>query len=419
MFKRLCLTAAMLGLTLSLLDCTNVNNSDKVIIRYSAPGYALYDKIRTDLGEDFQKENPGIITKYEPVTGQAFFEKILTQLASGTEPDVYFMRDFTLPEFITRDAFLPLDEFIRKDPGFDLNDFYPALVDAYRYDGKIYGLPGSFTTGVIYYNKNILSSEGLKSPLDLSWENLLKYGKNLQKTNGGIVSQFPLVLEYYDWVTLIFQNGGKFFNEDNTRCVINSVQAIEAITFMKDLIKKYHYVPNTTDLQQSQADQFFMLGRCGLFTGGRWYSTTFRTITSFEWGIMPMFHGKKRATRLDSHAWVISKRTKHPEAAWKLVKYLTGKEGNGKMVSVGDSVPTHKSDLEKFIRANPENQVFIDSLSYSYPAKKIMNPRLTWSEMNQIINTEFDLFILDKQDAGSTLLNIETRVNRAISQKKR
>ncbi|MBN1898293.1 MAG: sugar ABC transporter substrate-binding protein [Spirochaetes bacterium] len=416
---------AFLCFVILLAGCAEKVPSGKNVIRYSAPGFIRYNEIREDIGKDFEKDNPGMRTYYEPITGAAYFEKIQTQIAGGTEPDVFFMRDFELPIFVSKGALLSLDQFIQDDKDFKANDIHRILIDSYSMDGKVYGLPGSFTTGVIFYNKDLFAQAGINPPLaSLSWNQILDLAKKLtvrEKLSQGdqvneVVKQFGLVLEYYDWITFIWQNGGKIFTPDKKRCIISSGKAVTAINFLKSLFSKYRVMPSGADLQQSEAYQLFMSGRAAMFTGGRWYTTIFNDIKEFKWGIFPFFHQARKATRLDSHAWVISKRTKNPKLAWEFLKYLTSKEGNWKMVEVGDSVPTHKSNIERFLKMNPENKVYTDSLSFSYTVDKVMSPYIPWRQMQRIINEEFDKFIYGKVGAQKTLKNIEDRINSTINE---
>jgi len=390
---------------------------EKIVIRYSAPGFVLYNQIRENLGKEFEKKFKNVKTEYEPVSGQGYFEKIQTEIAGGNEPDIFFMRDFELPDFASKNILLPLNDLIENDKDFNLNDIHKILIDSYTFEGKIYGLPGSFTTGVIYYNKDIFAKSGISIPQKaLNWSELKNLAKKLTIKNNNIVEQFGLVLEYYDWITFILQNGGKIFSEDKKSCVIYSKEAVEAVNYLKTLFSDLHIMPNATDLQQTESYQLFTMGKAAMFTGGRWYTTIFNEIKDFKWGIMPFFYNKRKATRLDSHSWVISKRTKHKELCWEFLKFLTSREGNWKMVEVGDSVPTHKSDLKKFLEMNPENKVYIDSLSYAYTVDKVMSPYIPWRQMGRIINEEFDKFMLNKQTAEQALKNIKDRINSTIKE---
>ncbi len=389
----------------------------KNVIRYSAPGFMLYNKIREQIGKDFEKANPGVKTIYEPVTGQGYFEKLQTQIAGDSEPDLFFMRDFELPIFVQKGALMELNRFIENDKSFNIKDFHKILIDSYSINGKVYGLPGSFTTGVIFYNRDLFEKAGLSVPQkNLTWNEILSLAKKMAFRENGVVKQFGLVLEYYDWLTFILQNNGKIFTPDKKRCIIDSKEALEAIEFLKSMFAKYHVMPNATDLQQSEAYQLFMTGRAAMFTGGRWYTTIFNEIKTFKWGIMPFFYNKRMATRLDSHSWVISRRTKNPELTWKFLKFISSRDGNWKMVDVGDSVPTHKSDLQRFLKLNPENRVYVNSLKYAYTVDKVMSPYLPWSQLQRIIREEFDKFVINQQSGSDTLKNVQDRINKAIEE---
>ncbi|MDD5066818.1 MAG: sugar ABC transporter substrate-binding protein [bacterium] len=397
------------------MQCAKKEKGDRQVLRYSAPGFVLYNTIRENAGKEFEKKHPGVKTIYEPISGQGFFEKLLTQLASGTEPDIFFMRDFELPNFVQKGSIMELNGFIENDPGFDLKDYHKILIDSYTVNNKIYGLPGSFTSGVIFYNKDILARAGMKPMNDLSWDKLLKAGQQLTiRSEMKTVKQFGIVLEYYDWITFILQNEGSFFSPDKKKCILNSPQAAEAVDFLKSLIKTHHITPSMVDLEQAEAYSLFMLNRAALFTGGRWYTTIFKEIKNFQWGIMPFFYNKKKSVRLDSHSWVISQKAKDPKLAWEFLKFLTSRDSNWKMVEVGDSVPIHRSNLRKFIKMNPENKVFVDSLDYAYTVDKIMTPYVTWREMQTILREEFDKFILDQQNSVNTLMAIDSRINEKI-----
>jgi len=99
------------------------------------------------------------------------------------------------------------------------------------------------------------------------------------------------------------------------------------------------------------------------------------------------------------------------------LKYITGPEGNDFLVDVGDSVPTHKSQLDsgEFLK-DKYNKIFIDSLPYAYPMKEIMSPLVPWDQMNKIIHEELEKYFIDKQNVNKMLKNMENRINKAIKE---
>jgi multiple sugar transport system substrate-binding protein len=57
----------------------------------------------------FSVENPDILVKYEPITGD-YKQVLLTSIASGTEPDIFYVDIFWWLELAANDALLPLDD---------------------------------------------------------------------------------------------------------------------------------------------------------------------------------------------------------------------------------------------------------------------------------------------------------------------
>ncbi|MFN8387904.1 MAG: extracellular solute-binding protein, partial [Anaerolineales bacterium] len=57
----------------------------------------------------FSVENPDITVKYEPITGD-YRQALLTSIASGTEPDVFYMDIFWWQELAKNGVILPIDD---------------------------------------------------------------------------------------------------------------------------------------------------------------------------------------------------------------------------------------------------------------------------------------------------------------------
>lgn len=58
---------------------------------------------------------------------------------------------------------LSLDEYLAAEPDL-LADYPPALLDAYRQDGRLLGLPATLAPQVLYYNASHLAAQGLELP---------------------------------------------------------------------------------------------------------------------------------------------------------------------------------------------------------------------------------------------------------------
>ena len=100
---------------------------------------------------------------------------------------------------------------------------------------------------------------------------------------------------------------------------------------------------------------------------GRWVVPSYRSIEDFSWDFAPLPQGESRANVLATIAWSMSSKSKHPEASWKLLKWLTGEQSQTAQSRLGLAIPTLKSvaQSEAFLNASmaPANdQGFLDAI---------------------------------------------------------
>ena len=63
--------------------------------------------------QNFEDKNPNIIVQLEPVSGRDYYARLLTQLAAKAAPDIMQIGDDAVPSFVTKDAFVPLDTYLK------------------------------------------------------------------------------------------------------------------------------------------------------------------------------------------------------------------------------------------------------------------------------------------------------------------
>ena len=103
--------------------------------------------------------------------------------------------------------------------------------------------------------------------------------------------------------------------------------------------------------------------------GGRWLVPRFRRITKFKWDVAHLPKGKQRSTMIYTVCYSISKSCRQPENAWKLVKFLTGPEGQAIQSRLGLEIPSRRSVAESnaFLDGKePANsKVFLEAIKYA------------------------------------------------------
>lgn len=130
--------------------------------KYSDPRYAPYFE---SVVAAYMAANPKVTIEIQAESDQGVKDKLRVLAASKTLPDVYFSwaGDFT-------------KKFVRGDLAKDLtgdvtgawkDTFTPAALDAYTYDGKLYGVPITLDAKYLVFNKQLFAANGASVPTTL------------------------------------------------------------------------------------------------------------------------------------------------------------------------------------------------------------------------------------------------------------
>ena len=135
----------------------------------------------------FEKANPGITVSVENIAdATAFYTKINTDGVGHTLPDVWYVRTFDVAYDALKGWTEPLDSYMAKTPGFNVNDFFPALRSQIAYDGKIYTLPWNLSDMIIFINKTIFQKAGVAIPSpDWNWDDFASTASKLSAKMSG------------------------------------------------------------------------------------------------------------------------------------------------------------------------------------------------------------------------------------------
>ncbi len=110
----------------------------------------------------FQKENPGYrieVQTYPSDDYETYVKNLNTQILSGKGPDIISVAGLSYENYISKNILADLSEMIAKDKSFDISKYYTNILDALKYNGKLYVMPTSFTFNVLMANQKILDEE--------------------------------------------------------------------------------------------------------------------------------------------------------------------------------------------------------------------------------------------------------------------
>ena len=353
----------------------------------------------------FQKAHPSIKVQVEAY-GSGFDEKMAAAFGAGNAPDVAYMWNF--PAYAP--SLLPLDSLVEKDSGAKalLRQFYPAILNYNRYQGKLYALPLGFTTQVIYYNKALFRAAHLPYPTNgWTWNDFSADARKLSqpaKKQFGCV--FPSQPDPYDWEALIWSNGGAW-SSSNGKMIsgyMNSSQNAHTLDMLGGLVraKACTLAGGTNQLQPSD---LFASGKIGLELDGDWPLAQYQS-SKVDFGTvgLPAFPGKPVRDVIDQAGIAISKDSRNQAAAWEFVKFYVSPTSQS--VRLGDlpvmpSVAARRNGVN--LLKDPIYRAFYDMVPYSVnmPASMVI---ANWSKVDSNIQNAISSVLLG-QASGQDALN--------------
>jgi multiple sugar transport system substrate-binding protein len=293
--------------------------------------------------QEFETKNPDIKVKYEVIADQ-YMDVIKTRLIGNEAPDVFYLDAFEAPGLIEKDVLEPLDGYVTGD--FDLADFEAPMLDAFKSkDGKIYGFPKDTSTLALFYNKKMFADAGITAP-PATWDELMAVSEKLTKKNGSKVEVYGLgqAPELARQLFMIHAFGGKL-TDDQGMATFATPEALKGLQLVVDQHLKAQTAGQPSDVGAGWGGEMFGQQKAAMVIEGNWaipYLQSNFPDLDFGTAEVPTVNGKK-GTMSYTVAYVMNKQSKHKEAAWKLLSYLTGKEGMKTWTSKGFALPTRKS----------------------------------------------------------------------------
>ncbi len=294
----------------------------------------------------WQAEHQEIDVKLQHTPAGEYTNKLLIRMAGGTAPDVMFSEANIFVSFFAMDAFLDLSPLIEEDEDFDIDSFFPEVIDRFTRDGKTYCIPRDTAPfACVYYNKNLFDDAGIPYPDDnWDWQDMLEKAQALTKYNdNGRVEEYG----FYGWAweNFVYSNGGALVDdvEHPTEFALNRPESTEGLQFYADLINKYGVCPSPNDLGNMGmgAQQLFMSGKLAMYQSGIWETLLLRDITEFDWDVAMFPKGPTGIRKFGNggSGYCILKTTKYPELSWSLLKALSGSEAQIRLADTGLTQP--------------------------------------------------------------------------------
>jgi multiple sugar transport system substrate-binding protein len=328
--------------------------------------------------QNFEDQNKDIIVQLEAVAGRDYYARLLTQLAAKAAPDIMQIGDDAVPSFVSKKAFVPLDDCL-KQSSFDTSIYLPGLLEPGLVDGKQYLLPKDYSPLAIYYNKKVFDAAGIPYPQDgWTWDDLLATAQALtQDGTWGIQLPATWTTGFEYWVGAA---GGSLISPDGKSFIghMDSPEVIRAVQFYADLYNEYKVAPPPIDLGQfGGGNSEFDTGKAAMRLFGRWPQAGIKENPNIDLGVVAPPRDKVRANVLFWGGFGVSTTAKAPDQACKFLSFYTGEPGA--TVWKDWALPAVKSVAESAgLTSDPIESVWIGELSHLVPRAYTFTPY--WNE---------------------------------------
>ncbi|WP_010283035.1 ABC transporter substrate-binding protein [Bacillus timonensis] len=403
-------------------------NQVEITLGYYSGGKS--DEKMQELIDRFMEKHPNIKVKTESAPYGQFYQKLDTQIAANSAPDVWLSDGVLVMKYAERGAIKDVTEWIDSD----LNkDEYYGLDFNKDSEGKYWGVPQGIQIGALYYNKAMFDKANVDYPNEnWTWEDLKGAAEKLtldssDKTpedggfNGDSVKQFGLTFFSITegWFSVLKSYGGGVLDESTQNSIVNSKENKAAFEWMVDGMERGIFT-DPVDLKSFQsAMDVFPSGSAAMRIG-----IYARVLAANEAGldydvtVLPKGPDGKRFSPVIANSWVINGRVsdEKAQAAWEWVKFwATEDDVQKEWAALGEAVPVKKSvaNSDIFLTAGdkPSNkQAFLDSFDFA----GTLDTNAVWEEWVSKFNEHANRSFLKEASIEDSLKQADQDIQKVL-----
>ena len=369
---------------------------------------------------EFEEQNPTIKIQLEEVPNADILTKLTAYAEGGDLPDV-IDGQFGLASFVNLDAALDITDMVDAE-GLRESIIPVALKAGTDGNGRILGLPFYTGTDALYYRTDHFEEAGLDPAVPpKTWQELSDMAKALTNPRAGRYG-FGMYGKTHTVRCIHFmQNNGADgemlrLNRDTGiwTILVNSPESIGAIEFMVSLAREEQVVPpNVVEMDYPANVAVFAGGNISMLTTGPWGAQTFIATNpdiagKFAVAKHPTPTGETPILRQGSLIYAVGKTTKHPEEAFKFLKWFTH-DRQPYFAANAKYGPTTKAALEDpAIAEDPFLSVFLEQ-SLSAVVEPYEVELGDWNKLKDQFDPEWQSALIGDKDVTSALNTAATR----------
>ncbi len=399
-------TAITVGLCASLLTgCSETNNGGIIdfsdLIRPKTEIRVWIDDEQGDyvaeLIKEFNKIEPDILVTHQHMGTADAREKLKTFGPSGNGADVWQLPHDNLAPAISEDLVLALSSDVKNrleetlhETAMDIGCMYYNGGDDFTQqpgqETKLFGVPQSIESIVLMYNAALVDT-----PVT-TFEQLVTEANAYQSSTGkpylGQSSHWAdSYMVQFAYSAFGFYPFGPELN-DASEVGFDSVEAQNALTWMRDVLKPITTGDGTADSQNSGAS--FESGELPYIISGPWMIESYKEKLGNDLKVttIPSINGNDAKPFTGAIMNSVYKYSKEPEAATKFVEFMSSEVGMDLMYKYKGKLPALKSELlSDEVKADEILQIVSKQIEMAVPMPTIPSTSSYWGPGEAMIKS--------------------------------
>ena len=340
-----------------------------------------YDKFQ----EAFKNEHPDVELVFQPTPSYSeYHSKLLTQLSSGTAPDVFYIGDDRVASVIRNSVLMAIGDKLG-DATISEDDFAANVLDIGRWEGDLYALPNDVNPDTLWYDKQALEAAGITDdPAELAdndqWTTEAFFDMTAKLAAAGLTG----AVYWNYWAThdsFMTAQGGKVYDEAGKYVAHEdpaSVQAMEdyAKRFQSDEMKLADLLP-----EGAGSETLLVTHKLGFLAAGRYTIGAIRGAgvdeSLYDIVRWPTVDGTAKPTGVAASYLAINSKAGDPESALTFFSSFLDAEGRSMAASVTGGTILVTQNGNRWIGAG-HNSIFTDATGRDWLSYHALDRAVPW-----------------------------------------
>ncbi len=343
-------------------------SGEKTVIKVTRWGDGAVEQ---QLIDEFNKTNDkNIEVQLDVIPSDGYGDRLTTSFSSGDGYDIFLSGEGDFYKWCSLGMVQSLDDLIASDTEWE-NPMSDSIMNMGKVENSQSYLVKDYNPMCLWYNKDLFDQMGVEYPTaDWTWDDLQAAAAKLTtKDDKGNYATFGFQAQSWAYAVSCYLEslGLSYVSDDYSTAdgYLNSQEMADALdTYFGWAEGDDRISPNAAETDSYGDGTAMMInGKLAMFISGGWVKSSLEDAgINYGTALIP---GSHRAYYCAS-GYAISSSCKNPEAAWEVLKLITGEKASELRVELESVFPTSQSQLEALTASYTDDQkAMLESLDYS------------------------------------------------------